>query len=98
MSEGLTLKFTFKFAGPFPIVEQVFKDVYKLELPFGIKVHPTFHVSLLKPFKKYTLWLDCKQVIRPPLNLVGDLLEYEVEGILNCRNHKQKRNEYLLKW
>jgi hypothetical protein len=45
--KGLTPKFMSKFAGPYPIREQVFKDVYKLELPLDIKVHPTFHVLLL---------------------------------------------------
>jgi hypothetical protein len=98
MPEGLTPKFMSKFAGPFPIVERVFKDVYKLELPPEIKVHPTFHVSLLKPFKEDTLWPNRKQVIRPPPDLVGDHLEYEVEGILKCRNHKRKGKEYLVKW
>ena len=96
--EGLTPKFMSKFAGPFPIVERVFKDVYKLELPPEIKVHPTFHVSLLKPFKEDTLWSDRKQVIRPSPNLVGDHLKYEVEGILKYRNHKRKGKEYLVKW
>jgi hypothetical protein len=98
MPEGLTPKFMSKFAGLFPIVERVFKDVYKLELPPEIKVHPTFHVLLLKPFKEDTLWPNRKQVIRPPPDPVGDHLEYEVEGILKCRNHKQKRKEYLVKW
>ena len=97
-SEGLTPEFMSKFAGPFPIVKRVFKDVYKLELLPEIKVHPTFHVSLLKPFKEDTLWPDRKQVIRPPLDLVGDHLEYEVERILKCRNHKRKGKEYLVKW
>ena len=98
MPEGLTPKFMSKFAGPFPIVERMFKDVYKLELPPEIKVHPTFHVSLLKPFKEDTIWTGRKQVIRPPPDLVGDHLEYEVEGILKCRNHKRKGKEYLVKW
>ena len=98
LPEGLTPKFMSKFAGPFPIMEWVFKDVYKLELPPEIKVHPTFHVSLLKPFKEDTLWPDRKQVILPPPDLVGDHLEYEVEGILKCRNHKRKGKEYLVKW
>ena len=69
----------------------MFKDVYKL------KVHPTFHASLLQAFKENTLWLDCKQVIWPPYNLVGDHLEYEVEDIVKCRNHKRKGKEYLVK-
>jgi len=98
MPEGLTPKFMSKFAGPFPIVERVFKDVYKLELPPEIKVHPTFHVSLLKPFREHNLWPNRKQVIRPPPNLVGDHLEYEVETILKSRNHRIKGKEYLVKW
>ena len=96
--EGLTPKFMFKFVAPYPIVKGVFKDVYMLELPPKIKVHPAFHVSLLKPFKEDTLWPDHKQVIRPPLDLEGGHLEYEVEGILKCKNPKQKGKEYLVKW
>ena len=61
-------------------------------------MHPTFHVSLLKPFQKDTKWPGRKQVIRPPSDLVGDHLEYEVEGILKCRNHKWKGKECLVKW
>ena len=64
--------------------------MYKLELLFEIKVHPTFHVSLLKPFKEDTLWFDRKKVIKPPPDLIGDHLEYEVESIHMCTNHKQK--------
>lgn len=87
-----------KFTSPFPIVKRVFKDLYKLKLLPDIKVHFTIHVSLLKPFKEDTSWPDCKKVIRPLLDLVGDRLEYEVEDILKCRNHKQIRNKYLVKW
>ena len=98
LPEGLTPKFMSKFAGPFSIVEKLFKDVYKLELPPEIKVHPTFHVSLLKPFKEDTLWAGRKQVIRPQPELIGDHLEYEVEGILKSRNLKSKGKQYLVKW
>ena len=98
LPKGLTPNFMSKFVSPFPIVERVFMDVYKLELPPEIKVHPTFHVSLLKPVKDNTLWPDHKQMIQPPSYLVGDHLEYEVEGILKCRNHKRTGKEYLFKW
>jgi hypothetical protein len=90
MPEGLTPKFMSKYANPFPIVERVSKDVYELGLPPEIKMHPTIVVLLRKPFIGNTLWFDCKQVIKPPLNLARGHLEYEVEGILKCRNHKQK--------
>ena len=60
LPEGLTPKFISKVGAMFPIVERVFKDMYRLELPPKIKVHLTFHVALLKPFKEDTLWVDCK--------------------------------------
>ena len=50
--KGLDIKFMSKFVGPFPIVERMFKDEYKLELPPKIKVHPTFHVLLLKAIQR----------------------------------------------
>lgn len=73
--ESLILKFKPKTRVPLSIVEQMFKDLYKLELPPEIKVYPTIYVSLLKPFKKDTLWSNCKQVIGPPADFVAGYLE-----------------------
>ena len=98
LPEGLTPKFMAKYAGPFVIAQRLFEDVYKLELPQEIKVHPTFHVSLLKPYYEDTLRPERKQVLRPLPKLVGEHLEYEVEGILKSRNTKKKGKEYLVKW
>ncbi|KAK2979872.1 hypothetical protein RJ640_024373 [Escallonia rubra] len=38
-----------RYEGPFPIVAKVGKVSYRLELPPKLKIHPIFHVSLLKP-------------------------------------------------
>ena len=61
-------------------MKQCFKDMNKLELSANIKMGPTFHVSLLKPFEKDTSWPDHKHVIRPPPNLRKCHLKYEVQG------------------
>ncbi|KAK2985975.1 hypothetical protein RJ640_026447 [Escallonia rubra] len=38
-----------KYEEPFPIMAKVGKVSYRLELPPKLKIHPVFHVSLLKP-------------------------------------------------
>ena len=39
-----------KKAGPFPILSKIGKSSYKLELPRSMKIHSTFHISLLEPY------------------------------------------------
>jgi hypothetical protein len=49
LPKGLNHKFLGPYAGPFKVLEKKFPNIYKLELPKNLKVHPTFHVSFLKP-------------------------------------------------
>ncbi|KAE9310844.1 Transposon Ty3-I Gag-Pol polyprotein [Phytophthora rubi] len=40
-----------RFIGPYPVVKQVHHDSYELKLSKGLKLHPVFHTSLLKPYR-----------------------------------------------
>lgn len=43
-----TLKLSPRFYGPFEIMDRVGTVAYKLKMPSYSKIHPVFHVSLLK--------------------------------------------------
>ncbi|XP_035836073.1 uncharacterized protein LOC118484192 [Helianthus annuus] len=87
-------KLSRRFFGPFKILERIGKVAYKLELPSGSKVHPVFHVSLLKP--------SYGNVSGNP----GDLssfgqdveLSYLPEYVVNNRLGANGENEILVKW
>jgi hypothetical protein len=68
--ESLSHKFLGSYAGPFKVLEKKFLDTYKIELPENLKVHPTFHVSLLKPVSRDASRPNREQNSRPPPNLI----------------------------
>ena len=71
---------------------------YHLALPPTLKIHPVFHVSLLKPYMSPEAVPDreAKQ-LPPPAVLVDEHEEFEVEQVLARRSHR-RRIEYLVKW
>jgi hypothetical protein len=85
-----------KWVGPFEVLKKVGQVAYKLRLPANIKVHPVFHVSLLRAYRR-----DGRvQPPPPPITVDGDL-EYEIERILSHRDRKygqRIKKEYLIQW
>jgi hypothetical protein len=86
--EGLSHKFLGPYMGPFKVLEKKFLDIYKLELPKNLRVHPIFHVSLLKPVLRDVLRPNWKHNSRPPLDLIHNEPEFEVEVVLKSRQLK----------
>jgi hypothetical protein len=74
LPKGLNHKFFGSYVGPFKMLEKKILDTYKLELPENLKVHPTFHVSLLKSISH--------DASRPPPDLIHNEPEFEMEVVL----------------
>ncbi|MCO5548854.1 hypothetical protein L7F22_002316 [Adiantum nelumboides] len=86
-----------RFAGPFKILKRIGSLAYKLELPSHVKVHPVFHVSLLKKYVP-----NVHHVLQDNSKLKDDgTLSVEPDLVLDRRvKHLRNRNivELLVKW
>src|SRR5579863_3000134 len=81
--------------GPFRVIQVISPTAYKLELPENMKMHPVFHISLLKEYK--TSEEFARRIPPPPIISDAKEEEYEVEDILDKKMVKQ-RPHYLIKW
>ena len=68
---------------------------FELCLPDTYKIHPVFHVSLLKPTNPGPF--PGRDSLPPPPVVVDGETEYEVESILDCRR-RGRQVQYLIKW
>ena len=88
-------KLDYKKLGPFSVLARIGSRAYKLDLPPSMKVHPTFHISLLQPYSDDPLPLQRKEP--PPPIIIDDEKEYEIEAIIDSRLHYNKL-QYKAKW
>lgn len=87
-------KLSFRYFGPYTVVDRIGSAAYKLHLPMGCTIHPVFHVSLLK------------KAVHPTTSVSPELpdLSYELQlpqTILDHRLHQQQNKmipKVLIKW
>ena len=90
-------KLASKYYGPYPIEERVRIVAYKLKLPDSVRLHPVFHVSLLRKKLRDGFMISSEL---PPLSDEGTLV-IELEAILDTRWVKCEAKfseESLVKW
>jgi hypothetical protein len=94
-------KLQHRWCGPFRIVRKLSDVTYKLKLTGSLatsKVHPTFHVSYLRPFVEFDRFAHDPDDLPPVAAWHEDgTAMYEVESIINHRMHRNKL-QYLVKW
>jgi hypothetical protein len=90
-------KLDFKLIGLYTILEKIGLQAYKLDLPPSVKIHPVFHISLLKPTENRNQPIPGHIQPPPPPVIMDNEEEWEVEEILDSHYH-QNCLQYRVKW
>jgi RNase H-like domain found in reverse transcriptase/Reverse transcriptase (RNA-dependent DNA polymerase)/Integrase zinc binding domain/Chromo (CHRromatin Organisation MOdifier) domain/Retroviral aspartyl protease len=100
LPDGITRKLSSRYTGPFQILEVTSPVNYKLAIPeewAKKRMHPVFHVSLLK---RYVPGTDSESSDSHIVDIQSseEEPEYEVERIIGKRLGKDKQVQYLILW
>ncbi|KAI3454910.1 hypothetical protein Pfo_011573 [Paulownia fortunei] len=98
-----------RYEGPFLIVAKVGKVSYRVDLPSSLKIHPIFHVCMLKPYHEDEEDPSRGQSHRtPPVvtksydKKIEEVLTKKIEEVLTKkivqRRGVQPCFQYLIKW
>ena len=84
-----------RFVGPFPVSRVINPVAVRLKLPRSMRVHPTFHVSRVKPVKESPLVPPAKPP--PPPRFFDGGPVFTVKRLLSVRRRGRGR-QYLVDW
>ncbi|TPX31214.1 hypothetical protein SeLEV6574_g08557 [Synchytrium endobioticum] len=94
-TERPTKKLDYKWIGPYHVKRKINQVTYEIELPSAIRIHPVFHISLLK---KYIRPKDpSKQLPKAPPIKVNPEEEWVIKDILDVRR-RGRGFEYYIDW
>ncbi|KAG8372062.1 hypothetical protein BUALT_Bualt12G0027500 [Buddleja alternifolia] len=90
-----------KYEGPYPVVAKVGKVSYRLDLPSTLKIHPVFHVSMLRPYQEDEEDPSRGESHRAP-PVVTKSFDKEIEEVLSHKVVRRRgvkpTTHYFIKW
>ncbi|PIL28861.1 hypothetical protein GSI_08907 [Ganoderma sinense ZZ0214-1] len=98
--DGRTAKFMVRFDGPYEVLRaHPETSVYTLKLPDSMRIFPTFHASLLRPFVENdaTRFPSRTRSHPGPIVTADGQEEWLVESILD-RRRRGRGFQYLVRW
>lgn len=84
-----------RFYGPFRILKRIGAVAYELELPPSARIHPVFHVSLLKEFLGHP---DVQIYPLPPQTNSSTALPTQLLGMRTRKLSQGEQEEVLIQW
>jgi hypothetical protein len=92
-------KLDHKNSGPFTILTVIAPDVYRLDLPTSMEIHPVFHANLLRPAASQPFPNQQDTEPAPQIDDQGRL-GYEVEEVVGSRwtGTRHRDIKYTVRW